>query len=145
MVENNDFYINEFIRCLFRCDISNRSILSSSPSQYIRRNEEMTSMLFVNIESIWNCTFYSFENDDEKENIVQYQFSFEYITNGVQFYDEKNEKMSIRKKWKITVLFVDFENESKNKVPKNKKSMKWIVASDNRKIISLKEIFKTKL
>jgi hypothetical protein len=33
----------------------------------------MTSMLFVNVESIWNCTSYSFENnDDEKENIVQH-------------------------------------------------------------------------
>ncbi len=58
----------------------------------------MTSMLFVNVESIRNCTSYSFENDDdEKENIVQHQFSFEYITNGVQFYDEKNEKTSKKK------------------------------------------------
>ncbi len=44
----------------------------------------MTSMLFVHVESIWNCTSYSFENDDdddEKENIVQSGLQLEMFSN----------------------------------------------------------------
>ena len=78
-------------------------------------------MLFENVESVLNCTSYSFESEDalhldldvdlineetasdgnddsdklydderEKENIVQHQFSSRYMKNVVDFYDEKN-------------------------------------------------------
>ena len=81
-------------------DILNRSTLCSS-SPNIRRNEETMPMLFVNVQSIWNCTSYSFENDDddEKENIVQTSVFIRIHCkwNGAQFYDEKNEKTSKKK------------------------------------------------
>jgi hypothetical protein len=120
--------------------ISERLTLSSTPAN-TRRDEEVAAMLFENVESILNCTSYSFENEDtldfdsniklineetatddnddlpsddnddlpsddndddynnerEKEDITQDQFSLEYMINAVEFYDEKNEKTGKRK------------------------------------------------
>ena len=117
MVENNDFYINKFAcRCLFMRDILNRSTLCSS-SPNIRRNEEMMSMLFVNVQSIWNCTSYSFE----------------YIANGMDHsFMMKRTKKLVRKKWKIASDYWIYEFQTCHNIVL-------------RKITSLKEIFKTKI
>ncbi|CAF4726910.1 unnamed protein product [Rotaria sp. Silwood1] len=104
--------------------ISERLTLISTPSS-TRRDEEVAKALFENVESVLNCSAYCLENnhtldldtelleqqlesndrDDnlyynnecEKENIIQHQFSFEYMKNVIEFYDEKDEKTGKRK------------------------------------------------
>ncbi|CAF3580119.1 unnamed protein product [Rotaria sp. Silwood1] len=104
--------------------ISERLTLISTSSS-TRRDEEVAKALFKNVESVLNCSAYCLENNHtldldtelleqqlesndnndnlyynderEKENIIQHQFSFEYMKNVIEFYDEKDEKTGKRK------------------------------------------------
>ena len=105
--------------------IAERLTLSSLPAN-TNNDEDVATMLFENVESVLNSTSYSLENEDtldfdsdidsiseettpddtedddyndeyEKENIIQYPFSLQYMKDVVQFYDEENEETGKRK------------------------------------------------
>jgi Tc5 transposase C-terminal domain/Tc5 transposase DNA-binding domain/DDE superfamily endonuclease len=113
--------------------ISERLTLTPTPPS-TKRDDEVAQMLFENVESILDCTSYSFENDDtldldrdtalieeeitsddndddvsddlddedyddegEKKNTLPHQFSFEYMHNVVEFFDERDRITGKRK------------------------------------------------
>ena len=57
------------------------------------KDEEVATILFENVQSISNCTSYSFEDKKILYHDFNIEFSLEYMENVVQFYDERNPKI----------------------------------------------------
>ena len=62
---------------IFSSLISNRLTLSTTSSR-TRKNEEVTSVLFENVESILNFTSYTFQNEDT----LDFDLDIKPITEG---------------------------------------------------------------